>query len=82
MRLLRPSGIGDCGNHLPAHPHVVAQMVPGGVVDGAGQARGLGLLLSRELGLRYETAWLMAHKLRHALTERPEFPLEGFGRGR
>ncbi len=31
----------------------------------------------RELGLRYETAWLMAHKLRHALTERPEFPLEG-----
>ena len=35
------------------------------------------LLLSRELGLRYETAWLMAHKLRHALTERPEFPLEG-----
>ncbi len=34
-------------------------------------------LLSRELGLRYETAWLMAHKLRHALTERPEFPLEG-----
>jgi transposase-like protein len=35
------------------------------------------LLLSRELGLRYETAWLMAHKLRHALTERPEFSLEG-----
>ena len=35
------------------------------------------LLLSRELGLRYETAWLMAHKLRHALTERSEFPLEG-----
>ena len=35
------------------------------------------LLLSRELGLRYETAWLMADKLRHALTERPEFSLEG-----
>ncbi len=35
------------------------------------------LLLSRELDLRYETAWLMAHKLRHALTERSEFPLEG-----
>ncbi len=35
------------------------------------------LLLSRELELRYETAWLMAHKLRHALTERPAFPLEG-----
>ena len=35
------------------------------------------LFLSRELSLRYETAWLMAHKLRHALTERSEFPLEG-----
>ena len=36
------------------------------------------LFLSREFGLRYETAWLIAHKLRHALNERPEFPLEDF----
>ncbi len=35
------------------------------------------LFLSRELSLRYDTAWLMAHKLRHALTERADFPLEG-----
>ncbi len=35
------------------------------------------LLLSRELGLHYETAGLMADKQRHALTERPEFSLEG-----
>jgi transposase-like protein len=35
------------------------------------------LFLSRELGLRYETAWLMAHKLGHALGERPEVPLDG-----
>ena len=35
------------------------------------------LFLARELGLRYETAWLMAHKLRHGLTERPERALEG-----
>ncbi len=39
------------------------------------------LFLSRELGLRYETAWLMAHKLRHALTapspERMTAPLDG-----
>ncbi len=34
-------------------------------------------MLSRELGLRYETGGLMADKLRHALKERPEFPLEG-----
>ena len=35
------------------------------------------LFLARELELRYETAWLMAHKLRHGLTERPEGVLEG-----
>ncbi len=34
-------------------------------------------MLARELGLRCETAWLMADKPRHALIERPEFSLEG-----
>ena len=35
------------------------------------------LFLSRELALRYDTAWLMAHKLRHGLSERSEYPLDG-----
>jgi transposase-like protein len=35
------------------------------------------LFLSRELALRYDTAWLMAHKLRHGLSERSEHPLDG-----
>src|SRR6266851_3446363 len=35
------------------------------------------LFLARELALRYDTAWLMAHKLRHALSERAEYPLDG-----
>ena len=35
------------------------------------------LFLARELGLRYETAWLMAHKLRHGLAERPDALLDG-----
>src|SRR5260370_25987416 len=35
------------------------------------------LFLARELALRYDTAWLMAHKLRHVLSERPEYPLAG-----
>ena len=35
------------------------------------------LLLARELRLRYETAWLMAHKLRPVLTEPPDRPLAG-----
>ena len=36
------------------------------------------LFLARELGLRYETAWLLAHKLRHGLSERTGSGLEGF----
>jgi hypothetical protein len=35
------------------------------------------LFLARELALRYDTAWLMAHKLRHGLSERPQYALDG-----
>jgi hypothetical protein len=35
------------------------------------------LFLARELALRYDTAWLMAHKLRYGLSERPEYLLDG-----
>ena len=34
--------------------------------------------LQRELGVAYQTAWTMAHKLRHALGEDPARPLRGF----
>ena len=33
--------------------------------------------LERELGVAYQTAWTMAHKLRHALSEDPARPLAG-----
>lgn len=36
------------------------------------------LMISTELALRYEIAWLMCHKIRHALTERDEFRLQDF----
>jgi transposase-like protein len=35
------------------------------------------LFLARELALRYDTAWLIAHKLRHVLSERSEYRLDG-----
>jgi transposase-like protein len=35
-------------------------------------------LLQRELGVAYQTAWTMAHKLRHGLNEDPMRPLRGF----
>jgi transposase-like protein len=34
--------------------------------------------LQRELGVAYQTAWTMAHKLRHGLNEDPSHPLSGF----
>src|SRR5258706_8411710 len=33
--------------------------------------------LQRELGVAYQTAWTMAHKLRHGLSEDPSRPLHG-----
>jgi hypothetical protein len=33
--------------------------------------------LQRELGVAYQTAWTMAHKLRHGLSEGPSRPLHG-----
>src|SRR5260370_40528457 len=34
--------------------------------------------LQRELAVAYQTAWTMAHKLRHGLSEDPTRPLCGF----
>ena len=34
--------------------------------------------LQRELGVAYQTAWTMTHKLRHGLNEDPACPLSGF----
>jgi hypothetical protein len=34
--------------------------------------------LQRELGVAYQTAWTMAYKLRHGLSEDPSRPLHGF----
>src|SRR5438874_580930 len=34
--------------------------------------------LQRELGVAYQTAWTMAHKLRHGLSEDPTRPLRGY----
>jgi transposase-like protein len=34
--------------------------------------------LQRELGVAYQTAWTMAHKLRHGLSEDPARPVRGF----
>ena len=40
------------------------------------------LFISRELSIRYASAWLLCHKLRHALTETDAFRPAGLYRGR
>lgn len=45
----------------------------------ASDKRGVSAMhVSRELGMRYDTAWLMCHKLRNALFERHGFELANF----
>ena len=45
----------------------------------ASDKRGVSAMyVSREMGIRYDTAWLMCHKLRAALFERNGFELENF----
>ena len=34
--------------------------------------------LQRELGVAYQTAWTIAHKLRHGLREDPTWPIGGY----
>ena len=41
-------------------------------------ARRLGQFLQRERAVAYQTAWAIAHKLRHGLSEDPARPLRGF----
>src|SRR6266446_6664829 len=77
MCRLRAAAIGDRRDGLSPHPHGVAQMVRGGMAVGQDKRGVSALFLARELALRYDTAWLMAHKLRHGLSERPEYPLDG-----
>src|SRR3984893_3456689 len=76
MCRLRAAAFGDRWDGLSPHPHAVAQMVRGGMADRARQARRVGAVLGARTGAAYDTAWLMAHKLRHGLSERPEYPLD------
>ena len=53
-------------------------MVLGGVPDQHGEPGISALQLQRQLGLdRYETAWMMLHKLRRAMVSPERSPLTG-----
>jgi hypothetical protein len=53
--------------------------VVSGRLSGGRDKRGVSAkFLQRELAVAYQTAWTMAHKLRHGLSEDPARPLRGF----
>ncbi len=62
----------------PQHEDAADRLVLGGLSGGHRQARYFGLLLQRQLGLRrYETAWMLLHKLRRAMVNAVREPLHG-----
>ena len=75
---LPPAGIGDRWNGVSPDTNRSDQVVSCRLSDGPRQARVLAKFLQRELGVAYQTAWTMAHKLRHGLSEDPSRPLHGF----
>ena len=75
---LPPAGIGDRRNGIPPDADRSDQVVSCRLSDGPRQAWRLAKFLQRELGVAYQTAWTMAHKLRHGLSEDPSRPLHGF----
>src|SRR5215472_8918771 len=77
MCRLRAAAFGDRRDGVSPHPHAAAQMFAAAWLIGQDKRGVSALFLARELALRYDTAWLMGHKLRHGLSERPEYPLDG-----
>src|SRR6516225_9627027 len=67
MCRLRAAAFGDRRDGLSPHPHAVAQMVCGGMADRARQAPRVGSVPGARTGA----------ELRHGLSERPEYPLDG-----
>src|SRR6516165_10724160 len=74
---LSPAGIGDRWNGVSPNANRSDQVVFRRLSDGPRQARRLGQVSAAELGVAYQTAWTMAHKLRHGLSEDPSRPLHG-----
>jgi hypothetical protein len=77
VRRLRTAAFGDRWDGLSPQPHPLRKWFAAAWLIAQDKRGVSALFLARELALRYDTAWLMAHKLRHVLSKRPEFPLDG-----
>ena len=78
MRQLSPAGIGDSGNGFSSYTHRLCKWFLAAYLMGRDKRGVSAKFLQRELGVAYQTAWTMAHKLRHGLSEDPARPLHGF----
>src|SRR3954454_24215998 len=77
MRDLPPAGIGDRREGVQRTRTDLNKWFLAAYL--MGDKRGVSAkFLQRELGVAYQTAWTMAHKLRHGLSEDPSHPLHGF----
>jgi hypothetical protein len=78
MRHLPSAGIGDGGNSVSSDADGPREVVSCRLPDGSRQEWRLGQISAAQTGVAYQTAWTMAHKLRHGLSEDPARPLRGF----
>lgn len=75
---VRASDVADGGDGDARHPHAAAGVVLGGLPGGHPPPGDLGGAVKRQLGIaRYDTAWLILHKLRRAMVAPEREPLTG-----
>src|SRR5271170_2201290 len=77
MHRLPPAGIGHRRNGVASDADGVVEVVCCRLPDGRDKRGVSAKFLQRELAVAYQTAWTMAHKLRHGLSEDPARPLRG-----
>ena len=78
MRGLPPAGIGDRRNGVSPDANRSDQAFFTAYLMGRDKRGVSAKFLQQELGVAYQTAWTMAHKLRHGLSEDSSRPLPGF----
>ena len=81
MQHLPSAGIGDGGDGVSSDADGPREVVVAAYLMGRDRRGVSAKFLQRELAVAYQTAWTMAHKLRHGLSEDPSRPLRGFLEG-
>ncbi len=77
-RCLSSSGVADVGHRAAQHEDAARDLVLGGLSDDDRQTRRLGPAAPAAAGpSRYETAWMLLHKLRRAMVNAAREPLRG-----